>query len=342
MTMTEPATLLTQTPTDDHESDAGAHSSSTPRLTSTDSSEPRPVARINQAIAGSSSARPADLKTSAVNTYPSGKAVAKGSKKKKAILDPNFRYRISTRQVAINVNGESERVNGVKIEMYIPLVKWLAGRISSCLPPHVDREELISEGFCGLMEAAYKYRPEKGRFETFARNRICGSMQDWLRSIDTLPRSARETLRKIETAEHDLTVKLNRPPTLQEIASQLNISVKNLSKRKSRLDMSHAGATVAIRETSHISDSSLLSGDMSMMHSVSKGPAPMAREYMNAVIADVVTSLLALDDRDKLICLLSVVEGAEVHETVSLLATNPARVKLAKDSLKQNAKLKVF
>jgi RNA polymerase sigma factor for flagellar operon FliA len=39
------------------------------------------------------------------------------------------------------------------IENYLPLVKLVAGRVAISLPQHVDRDDLISSGFFGLLDA---------------------------------------------------------------------------------------------------------------------------------------------------------------------------------------------
>ena len=39
------------------------------------------------------------------------------------------------------------------VEHYLPLVNIIAGRLAISLPPHVDRDDLISSGFFGLLDA---------------------------------------------------------------------------------------------------------------------------------------------------------------------------------------------
>ena len=42
-------------------------------------------------------------------------------------------------------------------EHYLPLVRLVAGRIAISLPQHVDREDLLSSGFFGLLDAIERY-----------------------------------------------------------------------------------------------------------------------------------------------------------------------------------------
>ena len=43
------------------------------------------------------------------------------------------------------------------VENYMPLVNVIAGRIAISLPSHVDRDDLISSGFFGLLDAVERY-----------------------------------------------------------------------------------------------------------------------------------------------------------------------------------------
>ena len=75
---------------------------------------------------------------------------------------------------------------------YSPLVKYVAGRTGAGLPSHVEDTDLISYGMIGLIEAMERYDPAREvRFETFAMQRIRGSIIDELRSLDWVPRSVR-------------------------------------------------------------------------------------------------------------------------------------------------------
>src|ERR671933_769675 len=84
---------------------------------------------------------------------------------------------------------------------YSPLVKFIAGRMASGLPSHVEEADLISYGLLGLIGAIERYEPEREiKFETFAITRIKGSIIDELRSLDWVPRSVRTKAREIEKA----------------------------------------------------------------------------------------------------------------------------------------------
>ena len=84
---------------------------------------------------------------------------------------------------------------------YIPLVKYIAGRLAIGLPRSVEMNDLINAGVVGLMEAYGNFDTGKGvKFETYASLRIRGAILDELRGMDWAPRSTRARAREVERA----------------------------------------------------------------------------------------------------------------------------------------------
>src|SRR5918996_6239776 len=97
---------------------------------------------------------------------------------------------------------------------YAPIVKYVAGRLGSGLPAHVDEGDLVSYGLLGLISAIERYEPDRDiKFETYAIARIKGSILDELRSLDWVPRSVRARARDIEKAYAKLESQLHRTPS---------------------------------------------------------------------------------------------------------------------------------
>ena len=121
----------------------------------------------------------------------------------------------------------NERDREQIVLQYVPLVKYVVGRMFSHLPIHVSREELMSCGVMGLIDAVERYDPARGvKFETFAVPRIRGSILDELRSYDLLPRMKRMKIKEIQEIIHHLEGEYGRSPTDEEIADRLNITVE--------------------------------------------------------------------------------------------------------------------
>jgi RNA polymerase sigma factor FliA len=115
---------------------------------------------------------------------------------------------------------------GELIEQYLPLVKSVAGRLAMTLPPQVEAEDLYSAGLVGLVNAIRNFNPANGAsFETYGRIRIRGAMFDELRRMDWVPRSVRDKARKIKSVMQQIEQVKGTPPSEQEMAAALNISV---------------------------------------------------------------------------------------------------------------------
>ena len=113
----------------------------------------------------------------------------------------------------------------------LPLVKFVALRISSRLPAHVELDDLIHSGILGLMDAVKKFEPDRNvKFKTYAEQRIRGAILDGLRDLDWVPRSLRRKKKDIENAYHRLEQQFGRAATDEEVADALGVSLEELNK----------------------------------------------------------------------------------------------------------------
>jgi len=110
---------------------------------------------------------------------------------------------------------------------YLPLVKYVAGKMMFSLPTCVDYNDLLSAGVMGLIGALERFNPEQGvKFETFVLPRIKGAILDELRVLDWAPRSLRSKARLVDRTSEKLEKKLGRSATGQEIADMLDMDIE--------------------------------------------------------------------------------------------------------------------
>ena len=110
------------------------------------------------------------------------------------------------------------------LAQYMPMVKRLAHHMMGRLPPSVEEDDLVQAGMIGLLDAISRYdEAQSAQFEGYAIQRIRGSMIDELRQSDWMPRSARQSMRKIEQAINMLQHKLGRQPSETEISDAMKI-----------------------------------------------------------------------------------------------------------------------
>jgi len=112
---------------------------------------------------------------------------------------------------------------------YLPLVKYIAGRMVIGKSASVDIDDLIGYGVIGLIDAIDKFDPGRGvKFETYASLRIKGAIIDELRKLSWVPRTAMGKLNKLNSVKDDLREKLGREPKDSEVADELGISMSEL------------------------------------------------------------------------------------------------------------------
>lgn len=115
------------------------------------------------------------------------------------------------------------------IEHYLPLVKVVAGRIAIGMPHYVEKDDLTSNGFFGLLDAIERYDYTRGiKFETYAVTRIRGAILDAIRAQDWVPTTVRQKARQYERTVATLENQLGRSATDEEIAEALKISTEEL------------------------------------------------------------------------------------------------------------------
>ena len=150
----------------------------------------------------------------------------------------------------------SERAREQLVVAYSPLVKYVAGRMSSGLPAHVEESDLISYGLIGLINAIERFDLEREiKFETYAITRIKGAIIDELRALDWVPRSVRARAREIERAHGKLEHRLHRTPTDEEMANELQMSVEEFQEALVKISNS---TVVALDELWAVSSPSVL------------------------------------------------------------------------------------
>ncbi len=114
---------------------------------------------------------------------------------------------------------------------YLGIVKCIAIKMNSVYKNKADLEDIINEGVLVLMDCIEKFDPDRGvKFETFASIRIKGSIIDYIRNQDWIPRSLRKKVKDIEDAFNMIQSEKGRAATDEEVAKMLNMSTTELNR----------------------------------------------------------------------------------------------------------------
>src|SRR5215211_8153669 len=113
-------------------------------------------------------------------------------------------------------------------------------------------EDLLQVGYVGLIKAVNGYETgSKATFSSYAYSKIDGELQHHLRDTALMkkPRWARSLYSRISEATTHLTSELGRPPLIEEIAKEVNVTPEGVAEvmklfldtNVCSLDEAHAG-----------------------------------------------------------------------------------------------------
>ena len=125
----------------------------------------------------------------------------------------------------------------VSLDKYYGLVIYKAQKIYSTLPAEarkrIELNDLIQEGFIGLLKAANRYDPKrKTSFSTFAILYIDGAVKDYLRKQDPLTQKKRQEVKELDRAKEKLMQSSGWEPSVSELARALSITEDEVRRKQ--------------------------------------------------------------------------------------------------------------
>ena len=206
---------------------------------------------------------------------------------------------------------------------YLPLVKYIAGRLAISLPRSVELDDLINAGVVGLIDAYNNFDVGKGvKFETYASLRIRGSILDELRGMDWVPRSTRARSREVERTISKLEGQLGRSPTEAELADELDVTMEEYYQI---MDDVSSAALLSLDEMSFGDDDDK---PVSLVDNLRSQDQPSAlvnleRLEMRDLLAD---SLGQISEQERLVVALYYYEELTLKEIGQVLELSESRV----------------
>lgn len=224
------------------------------------------------------------------------------------------------------------------IRQYMPLVKYVAGKVAVGMPSSVEFDDLVGFGQFGLLDAINKYDVSKNvKFKTYAVTRIRGAIFDELRQIDWVPRSVRQKSREIEDTIVNLEAKLGRTATDAEIADALHMSEEEYHKTIMKVS---GTSVLSLNDAWYTGDDN---DNMSIGNNIeapsSLNPDVIAeREEIKKVIAQAISEL---PEKEKMVIVLYYHEDLTFKEIGEVLEVSESRISQlhTKANLRLRAKL---
>lgn len=216
--------------------------------------------------------------------------------------------------------GRSERNENDLLTQYMPMVKRLAHHMMGRLPPSVEEDDMVQAGMIGLLDAISRYdEAQSAQFEAYAIQRIRGSMLDELRQSDWMPRSARQSMRKIEKAIGTLQHQLGRQPKESEIATAMKIP---LDEYQAMLGDARGHQLLYFEDFGESDeDDSFLD-----KQSGEEGSMPLPQLLDANLRACIIAGIEGLPEREKLLMSLYYEEELNLREISEVFGVSEARV----------------
>jgi RNA polymerase sigma factor FliA len=195
------------------------------------------------------------------------------------------------------------------IREHAEVARRIALRMARRCPDWVSREDLVSAGMVGLIEAADRYDDTRQEpFISFAEHRIRGAILDELRRGDIMPRRVRQLARKISAAIKELE-KGGEQASDQRVADALGVTV----------DAYQGGLSQLV----HV-EVAPLDGEETCL--VANDIAPDMQANHRQTLSRVCAALDRLETRDAQILGLHYVEDLTYQEIADTLKITPSRV----------------
>lgn len=197
---------------------------------------------------------------------------------------------------------------------HLPLVNRMVRRVSRKLPSSMDKHALFGAAVEGLIFAVDHFDEDKGvSFESYARIRIRGALQDELRNLDHLTRDQRRLVTSVMEARDRLTRELGREVADDEVAESTDLSLEEVQ----RSQLCQLGPQVV--------DPCVMDETLSATPWQSPTGAEQAllqKQQRHLVEA----ALTTLTEREQLVMGLYYEEGLNLTEVGEILDVSPSRI----------------
>jgi RNA polymerase sigma factor for flagellar operon FliA len=202
---------------------------------------------------------------------------------------------------------------------HLPQVHWIAARIHEKLPPSVELDDLISAGVVGLLAAVDKYDPShNASLKTYAEYKIRGAILDSIRGLDGIPTHKRKRVKLVQAAIQSAEHALQRSPSEEEIAAELNISLAEYQQWVVELRAVSLGSLEVVEEGEDLNLLKFISDD------AQESPARiLERSELERVISE---GMKKIPENERLVLSLYYKEELNLREIASILELHITRI----------------
>lgn len=238
---------------------------------------------------------------------------ATAERKKEAVEDP-----ISLMKQYKECGGQDIRNRLVMHYSYI--ARTVAIQMHGISANYAQVEDIVNQGIITLIDCVERFDLEKGiKFESYAFMRVRGTVIDFVRKQDWLPRRVRMTAKSITQAHDQLCNELMREPTQKEIAERLDMPIDKLVKYYGEISNS-----VLLSFEGLIQNVSQM-GDL-LENFMTEDSLPEKNIFRQELRETLKAAIEALSERERLVVTLYYYENLMLSDIAKILGVSDQRV----------------
>lgn len=230
---------------------------------------------------------------------------------------------------------ETNQINEERTEHFLKKYEHLVWKYARRYSLHSQmNEDLIQVGMIGLLLAIERFNEQRGSgFEAFAIPTIVGEMKRYLRDQTWsvhVPRRVKETGPRVHKKVEELTASLQRTPTVDEIATELKVPVKEVE------DCLHAWHSY--QSTSLFKQINREDEELTLLDVIPVYESELEHITHSLYVKELMEQLT---EREKQIILLTVMDGFSQKQAAEKLGLSQMQVSRLKRKALENLKYSV-
>ncbi|MCX7615023.1 MAG: FliA/WhiG family RNA polymerase sigma factor [Clostridiales bacterium] len=231
-------------------------------------------------------------------------------------------YKIDSQVITTELWEEYKETHDINLRneillAYIHVVTFNAKRMSAVYKNYAQTGDIINQGVLALIDCIEKYDCTRGiQFDSFASIRVRGSIIDYIRKQDWIPRRVRKKSADIGNAYMELQDKTGRQATDSEVAEYLGMNVEELNKTIGEV----YSAAVFYYED-------LLQDSVAAFSEESSKVATPEQEYQKKELKELIAkSIDRLDEKERTVISLYYYEELKLKEIALVMGLTASRV----------------
>ncbi|QOX63938.1 FliA/WhiG family RNA polymerase sigma factor [Anoxybacterium hadale] len=216
-------------------------------------------------------------------------------------------------------NKSIEARNEIVLQ-YTNLVRKIVLRFKGSYSNFGQLDDMVNQGIIALIDAVEKFDPDMGnKFETFASLKIKGSIIDFMRKQDWVPRNQRNLSKELDEIYNELYAERGYEPTKQEMADKMGVTLTNLDKI---LQQRHNSIILSYEEA--INEKMMIASPLIVNESDKETPeAGLLYDELKEKLMEAIDQL---NEKERLVVSLYYYENLKLKEIAEVMSITESRV----------------